>query len=177
MLYCWTADDLSEARLKALWLQTHSPPTDQSETATVSSDTSWENPVQEMVQNDMGKGGNREEGGGEGGEGGGEGGVEGGEGGVLGAGEEREQQAENGAPEEEVAVMAGFAKEPFVQAAAQFQHYDLTGILDLLTQAIDRGLLNITCTCTVMLLKRGRAALCRSICTRFGCVCRNNLPF
>ena len=82
-----------------------------------------------------------------------------------------------GAPEEEVAVMAGFVKEPFVQAAAQFQHYDLTGILDLLTQAIDRGLLNITCTCTVMSLKRGRAALRRSICARFGCVCRNNLPF
>lgn len=163
-----TLDDLSEERLKALWLQAHAPPTDQSDSADGSHDRSQEKPAEATEQNDAtaDEGGGREGGVNIGGEGEGEREGEGeGEGDgekVEGVGEkeenaEEEEEAEgekevhaNGiAPEETVASMDGFAEEPFVHAAAQFLQYDLANLLDLLTQAIEKGA-SIGLPCSVM---------------------------
>ena len=59
--------------------------------------------------------------------------------------------------------MDGFAEEPFVHAAAQFLQYDLTNLLDLLTQAIEKGAsIGLSCTkfCMVYLY------MCTECCTR-----------
>ena len=67
---------------------------------------------------------------------------------VEGKGEEREKEGgaggekvqENCELEDQTADrMTGFGEEPFVQAAAKFSRYELGGILELLTQAIDAG--------------------------------------
>ena len=181
MLLC--TDDISEERLKALWLQAHTRPADQSVNANVSHDptsTELEEPVQETEQvtsTPQGDGGDREVGGEEeeerreaeanlenGGrvEGEGEGDV--GEG-DIGEGDDEEKEKEEGEREEEVqkeaqgdgeeekedvnenaesdaamSSMAGFSEEPFIQAAAQYGQYELNGILDLLTRAIEEGI-------------------------------------
>ena len=190
----YPTDDLSEERLKALWLQAHSPVADQSASAEVLHDTA-QTTGQEIEQNEKspeeegegterkgeGEGGReggseegegegraegagrdegKEEEGGGGEEGEGDGGEEGeGDGGEEGegdgggeegdGGEEKEGIGEvkeeaktaNGAVEEVEDAMVGFAEEPFVQAAAQYQQYQLTGLLELLTQAVDKGCL------------------------------------
>ena len=148
-----STDDISEERLKALWVQTHTPPADQTDDRNMSHEsTSPDEPIQEagegedenqemggdrdVVEGSLDNGGSRERG-------------EEGDGIKEGEGEgiQTEDQAEeekgggkgvnkNGGAEE---ATIGFIDEPFVQAAAQFQNYELTGILDLLTQAIDKG--------------------------------------
>ena len=45
----------------------------------------------------------------------------------------------DGGGEPEVDLYQGFDEEPFVQAAAQFNSDNYHGILELLTEAIDRG--------------------------------------
>ena len=182
VLFC--TDDISEDRLKSLWLEAHPPMAEQSDS---SQERTREVETQVVVEavgvaEVRGVGGEGEEGaaGGSGGEGQAEGGggeneagegVEGSEEGerdkergegeeAEGKGEEGEEREVEGDKEEggegervpisggseqsgekpTVDRMAGFSDEPFVQAAAQFQRYELTGILELLTQAINRGL-------------------------------------
>ena len=159
----------------ALWLQAHTPPTDQSESADMSHDASQEKaPEQNNITEKMaakqevegrGEGGGEGVGGGEGGgeevvgvkgkgEGGGEEGDKGTEEGGSevkenGEGEGEEKEGNHAADEVEdktSVAMVGFAEEPFVQAAAQFQHYELTDLLDLLTQAIDKGETLLICS-------------------------------
>lgn len=142
---------MSEERLKSLWLQAHVPPNNKSP------DKSQENPVEVTQENDTtteNEGGGKQEDG-DIGEGKGEGEeVRDGEGEkekVEGDGEKGEQEGVeeevrvNGVADEvlrdAVASLDGFAEEPFVQAAAQFLRYDLTNLLNLLTQAIDKGTL------------------------------------
>ena len=176
----YPTDDLSEERLKALWLQAHSPVADQSASAEVLHDTA-QTTGQEIEQNEKspeeegegterkgegegGREGGSEEGEGEGkaegagrdegkeeeGGGGEEGEGDGGEEKEEGDGEEEKEEVgevkeeaktANGAVEEVEDAMVGFAEEPFVQAAAQYQQYQLTGLLELLTQAVDKGCL------------------------------------
>ena len=201
-------DDLSEDRLKALWLEAHPPAVDHPDTPDVSQDRTQESPqVTDSLTAEEREGGR--EGGegrevdGEGGEGGAGGSGENGQvsgaagenerqdgeeegggeeekekgegaGGEGKGGEEEEGGGDNGGKEEEkegnreegdaekekgggeeegekvqengdvgerqtAEQMAGFGEEPFVQAAAKFLRYDLTGILELLTQAIKSG--------------------------------------
>ena len=175
-------DDISEERLRVLWLEAHPPTVDAPDSVDVSQDQTHVETTQETVPTNGLTGGERVEGrevdgeGGQGGAGGSgeevqvldgavenksqeeEGGEGEGEGGdsvmgkedveVEGKGEEREKEGgtgdekvqENCELEDQTADrMAGFGEEPFMQAAAKFSRYDLSGILELLTQAIDAG--------------------------------------
>ena len=163
------SDDLSEDRLKKLWLESHpQKPVDQSDSGTESHDIPQVDLVQETTgsaNSVIGEESEEREVGEVGGEGRGaagdveeEQGVgdgethqaeegekegEGGEGEGERAEEERVEAA-NGETEteteaQEADVMAGFSEEPFVRAAEQFRRLELPGILQLLTQAINEG--------------------------------------
>ena len=186
-------DDISEERLRVLWLEAHPPTVDAPDSVDVSQDQTHVEATQETVPTNSGERGEGRVVDGEGGEGGAggsgeegqvldgavenksqeeEGGEEGGEGGdaveedrvgeegenevkgeVKVKGEEgkaEEGEEEGGAGGEKVQEngelvdqtadhMAGFGEDPFVQAAAKFSRYELTGILELLTQAINTG--------------------------------------
>ena len=185
-------DDVSEERLKALWLEAHpTPPAEcAADAVPVSKDRGQGEGAQDTLPDtnnlteredgrgevggegeEGGTGGSREEGqalngagvnegqeeeGKKGGEGGGESGdgvkeEEAGdkaeeegekeEEGEQNSGEGDEKVQENGQSEESQTAdqMAGFGEEPFVQATAKLLRYELTGILELLTQAIDTG--------------------------------------
>ena len=163
------SDDLSEDRLKKLWLESHpQKPVDQSDSGTESHDIPQVDLVQETTGSANSVTGEEREVGEVGGEGRGAAGdveeeqgvgdgethqaeegekeEEGGEGEGERAEEEKERvEAVNGEPEteteaEEADVMAGFSEEPFVRAAEQFRRLELPGILQLLTQAINEGI-------------------------------------
>ena len=53
--------------------------------------------------------------------------------------EPQEDEGGEGEGEPEVDLYEGFSDEPFVQAAAKFQADDYHGILELLTDAVERG--------------------------------------
>ena len=191
------ADDISEEKLKALWVQTHTSPANQTDESNMSHDsTSPDEPIQETRQgeDDNGETGQREgettedenretgQGEGESQEVNGdreeaEGNLENGEQGEEDdAGKEEEAtgiQKENqrdGVTEggnenaETEGVTVGFLDEPFVQAATQFQHYELTGILDLLTQSIEKG------TC-VHVFAHAHLHVCVVYCDHVNCTC------
>ena len=181
-------DDISEERLRVLWLEAHPPTVDAPDSVDVSQDQTHVETTQETVPTNSGERGEGRVVGGEGGAGGSgeegqvldgavenksreeERGEEGGEGGdtikedrageeggseVKGEGKGEEGKAdegegEGGAGGEKVQEngelvdqtadrTAGFGEDPFVQAAAKFSRYELTGILELLTQAINTG--------------------------------------
>ena len=156
-----STDDISEERLKALWVQAHTPPADQTDNRNMSHEsTSPDEPIREtgqgedenqemggdreVVEGSLDNGGSRERG--EEGDG-----VKEGEGEGIQKEDQAEEEGEeeggvnqNGGAEE---ATIGFLDEPFVQAAAQFQNYELTGILDVLTQAIDKGTGVCVCVC------------------------------
>ena len=76
--------------------------------------------------------------------------------------------------------MDGFAEEPFVHAAAQFLQYDLTNLLDLLTQAVEKGAsigfhvqcfawCIYTCTCALSVVQCTCVHYYRSCCVQDTC--------
>ena len=70
-------------------------------------------------------------------------------------------EEEEGA-EPQVDLYRGFDEEPFVQAAAQFNSDNYHGILELLTEAVDRGKYKYIVLKTVMCIK---------FCTPMQCTC------
>ena len=67
-------------------------------------------------------------------------------------------------------AMTGFEEEPFVQAAAQFKHYDLTNILDLLSQAIDRGTI-YTCIMFILITSCNNLQIYTYMYIHVHCIC------
>ena len=100
------ADDISEARLRALWVQRTPKPTEKPEQP--------ENGQSAVVESEDAQ-----------------------------PAAEGDAESANGSgnqgDEPEVDLYEGFDEEPFVQAAAQFNTENYHGILELLTEAINRG--------------------------------------
>ena len=100
------ADDLSEARLRALWVQRVPKPTEKPEQP--------ENGQSAAVESEEAQ-----------------------------TAAEGDAESANGSgnqgDEPEVDLYEGFDEEPFVQAAAQFNTENYHGVLELLTEAINRG--------------------------------------
>lgn len=101
------ADDISEARLRALWVQHAPKPTKKPEQP--------EDGQSDAVESEDAKPA------------------------AEGDAESANGSGAGGGEEPEVDLYEGFDEEPFVQAAAQFNAENYHGILELLTEAIDRG--------------------------------------